>query len=66
MTTKRCIHNDSAIATAATTLLHTQISIARRPADAAASTASNRYDVGGTSRGNLQSATVAQTDASDY
>ena len=32
-------------------LLHTQISIARRLADAAASTASNQYDVGGTSRG---------------
>ena len=41
MTTKRCIHNDSAIATAATTLLHTQISIARRLADTAARTASS-------------------------
>jgi len=39
--TKRCIHNDSAIATATTTLLHTQMSIARRLADAAARTASN-------------------------
>ena len=41
MTTKRCIHNDSTIATAATTLLHTQISIARRLADTAARTASS-------------------------
>jgi len=36
-------------------LLNRQISIARRPAGAAASTASNRYDVG-TRRGNFQSA----------